>query len=53
MTLTQIYATYNIGSKGFCNAVDTHCGFCISMEEIKRIALLANTAEEFQMIWEG
>ena len=53
MTLAEIYDTYNIGSDGFCRAVETHCGFEISRKEIARIAKRAATPEEFEKIWYG
>lgn len=53
MTLAQIYNDYTVGSAGFCAAVETHCGYNISREEIGRIAAQAKTDEEFQNIWEN
>lgn len=53
MTLEQIYNEMNRGSHGFCKAIETHCGFNISVEEIERIAQRARTAAEFQEIWEN
>ena len=53
MTLSEIYAAYVPGSDGFCKAVDTHCGFCTSFDETKRIAERATSAEDFQKIWEN
>lgn len=53
MTIEQIYAAYTAGSTGFAIAIETHCGYCISREEIKRIAAKASTAEEFQQVWEN
>lgn len=53
MTLSQIFDTYTAGSQGFCEAVQTHCGFNASLTEIERIADLADTAEEFQRVWEN
>lgn len=53
MTLAEIYSTYTIGSEGFCRAVETHCGYDLSREQIARIAERASTAEEFHHIWEN
>lgn len=53
MTLAQIYTEYTRGSQGFCIAVETHCGFCISRDEIQRIAERAETPEQFQAIWDN
>lgn len=51
MTLAAIYAAFIPARLGFCIAVETHCGFMISREEIGRIAGRAATAEEFERIW--
>jgi len=51
MTLQDIFDTYTAGSPGFVAAVQTHCGFDISDEEIKRIAEIAKDAAEFEQIW--
>lgn len=51
MTLADIYDVFTPGSQGFAIAVETHCGFGISREEIKRIANKAATAEQFEAIW--
>ena len=53
MTLTQIYNEFTPASAGFTIAVETHCGFCISRDEIERIAEQAETADEFESIWEN
>lgn len=53
MTLSQIYSQFTRGSQGFCRAVETHCGFNTSMDETKRIADKAETAEDFERIWES
>lgn len=53
MTLSDIYATYTAGSQGFVAAVQTHCGFCASNDEVRRIADRASDADEFQRIWEN
>lgn len=53
MTINEIYATYTVGSQGFCKAVETYCGFGASIAEIERIADIADTAEEFQSVWEN
>lgn len=53
MTLTEIYAEFTPGSTGFAQAVWSHCGFAISLDEIKRIGAAAQSAEEFQRIWEN
>jgi len=51
MTLQDIFDTFTAGSRGFIAAVQTHCGFDISDEEIKRIAEIAKDAAEFERIW--
>lgn len=51
MTITEIYENYTPGSQGFCIAVETHCGYEISREEIERISNRAGTAESFDMIF--
>lgn len=51
-TLTDIYNECTPGSQGFCIAVETHCGFNTSRSETARIAERAETAEEFQRIWQ-
>lgn len=51
MTIIEIYHQFQPGSTGFVQAVQSHCGFCISRTEIKRIADLAADADEFQRIW--
>jgi hypothetical protein len=51
MTLQDIYAEYTAGSTGFCIAVETHCGYEISREEIARIAARAKNSGEFEAIW--
>jgi hypothetical protein len=53
MTLSEIYDSYTAGSVSFVQAVQSHCGFCASNEEIERIADLASDADEFQRIWEN
>ena len=53
MTLAEIYDAFTPGSLGFCKAVETYCGFGISLDEIERIANLAADAEDFQSIWEN
>lgn len=53
MTINEIYETYTVASQGFCVAVETHCGYQISRNEIARIASKAATADEFQNIWEN
>jgi hypothetical protein len=53
VTINEIYAAFIPGSVGFCNAVSSHCGFCTSDTETARIADLADTAEEFQSVWEN
>ena len=52
MTLEQIYNEYTPGSQGFAIAVETHCGFSISRDEIKRISSKADNAEKFWRAWE-
>jgi len=51
MTIAEIYNSFNIGSEGFCRAVETHCGYDILREQVARIAERAKTAEEFHNIW--
>lgn len=53
MTIEQIYNDYTPGSQGFCIAVETHCGFQTTRTETARIAAKAQTAAEFQSIWEN
>lgn len=53
MTINEIYATYTTGSQGFCKAIEAHCGYNLSITEIKRIADKSPTAEEFQATWEN
>ena len=53
MTLETIFSQYRVGSPGFVDAVQTHCGFCISDAEIRAIAETAKTADEFRAIWEN
>jgi hypothetical protein len=51
MTITEIFDQYTQGSQGFCIAVETHCGYDISRDEIERIAGAAETAADFHRIW--
>ena len=51
MDLEKIYTDYTPGSDGFAIAVEAHCGFEISRDEIKRIASKAETPEQFDAIW--
>lgn len=51
--LETIYETFNPGSTGFIKAVQTHCCFAVSDDEIRRIAHKAETPEDFQKIWEN
>ena len=53
MNLEQIYAQFSAGSRGFVQAVQSHCGFCASDAEIERIADVAADAADFQRIWEN
>lgn len=53
MTINEIYAAYTTGSNGFIKAVQTHCGFDCSDDEIRRIAEHAENADQFQKIWEN
>ena len=53
MTINEIYADYTPGSQGFAIAVETHCGYNISRDEIKRIGSRAVTPDEFQKTWEN
>ena len=53
MTLSEIYTQYTAGSTGFVIAVESHCGFNTSREETARIAERAQTAEEFETIWQN
>lgn len=51
MTFDQIAAEFTWNCQAFINAVQTHCGFDISDEEIDRIASTATTPVEFDKIW--
>ena len=51
MALEEIYATFSTGSEGFIRAVETHCGFGISRDEIERIAEDAESPVEFELIY--
>lgn len=51
--ITEIYSEYTPGSTGFCIAVETHCAFDISRDEIGRISRRAGTPAEFVKIWEN
>ncbi len=51
MTLQEIYTEYRPGSQGFCIAVESHCGYDMSREEIERIGDKATNPEEFKRIW--
>ena len=51
MTLQDIFDTFTPGSQGFIDAVNTHCGFNMSDEEIERIGKLAKNSAEFEEIW--
>lgn len=53
MTIEQIYSEFTRGSQGFCIAVETHCGYQTSRAETARIAALAETADQFQRVWEN
>lgn len=53
MTLNEIYSKYTIGSAGFIGAIQTHCCFDCSDDEINRIAVISPTAEAFQRNWEN
>ena len=53
MSLNEIYERYTPACEGFCIAVSDHCGYEMSRTEIKRVALIAETAEEFDYIWEN
>lgn len=53
MNITEIYAEFEIGSTSFIRAVQSHCGFNCSDEEIERIAKRAANGDEFQKIWEN
>ncbi len=44
MSLSEIFATYTAGSTGFCAAVETHCGYEMSRDEIARVSLKAAEA---------
>lgn len=50
--LTDIYEHYKKGSTGMVQAIETHCGFCISQDEIKRISQECVTAELFIDTWQ-
>lgn len=47
------YADFTPGSTGFAIAVETHCGFQASRDEIKRISERAGSAAEFVKIWQN
>lgn len=51
--LETIFADFRPGSQGFVQAVATNCGFEISDDEIRRISTRAETADQFQTIWEN
>ena len=51
--LNQIANEYQWGSQGFVVAVETHCGFSISRDEIQRIADRTATPGEFQSAWKN
>ncbi|NGO64177.1 hypothetical protein G6N76_10860 [Rhizobium daejeonense] len=53
MTIETIYEEFSRGSNGFIKAVQTHCGYDISDTEIERIAARAETAAEFDRIWQN
>ncbi len=53
MTLSQIYAEFTPGSLGFAIAVRTHCGFGMSLKEIKRLGAAAKSWEDFKDQWEN
>jgi hypothetical protein len=53
MTLEQIYREFTPGSKDFVSAVQEHCGFGASDEQIERIATKSMSAAEFLWIWEN
>lgn len=53
MTIETIYEEFSRGSNGFVHAVQTHCGYDISDAEIERIAEKAETAAEFDRIWQN
>jgi hypothetical protein len=53
MTLKDIYNEFNAGSDGFAEAVQSHCGFEISRDEIKRLGRNCATAANFQTAWEN
>lgn len=52
MTLDTIYRELTPGSWGFVKAVAAHCGFDISDDEIRRIAMRAESANQFMSIWD-
>lgn len=51
MTLDQIFSEYTVGSTGFCIAVETHCGYDLSRDEIERIGYASKTPEDFDHIF--
>lgn len=53
MNFQQIADQFRWGSEGFAIAVETHLGFCISRNEIKRIAIYTTSPDEFQHVWEN
>lgn len=52
MNIYDIYREHRIGSQGFVNAIQTHCGLEASPTEIERIAQVAPTPERFMEVWE-
>jgi hypothetical protein len=53
--LNTIYDEFTIGSNGMIRAIQTHCGgaFDISDAECARILAVAETASEFEHLWEN
>jgi len=49
--LQTAFATFRVGSPGFCTYVSPHCGFEISRSEIQRIASVSITPEQFEETW--
>ena len=53
MNIQTIYSTYQVGSNGFIRAIQDHCGYDVTDDEIARIADKAVTADQFQDVWEN
>ena len=51
MRISEIYDTYAPGSDEFVAAVQKHCAYDISADEIRRIAGKAMSGEAFDYHW--